>query len=60
MCLHSWVSDNFIDVQYDVLLEGVGLLRGELGSLPTGDLDDDVGRAIPHARTLLGPDSPSE
>lgn len=51
---HSWMSDNVIDVQYDLLLKDVGLLRGELGSLPTGDLNDDVEQAILQARTLLG------
>lgn len=49
----SWIGDNLIDVQYDLLLKDVGLLRGELGSLPTGDLDDDVEKAILRARELL-------
>lgn len=52
----SWTSDNFRDVQYDLLLEDLGLLRGELGSLPGADLDDEVERAILQARALLGPD----
>jgi putative dehydrogenase len=37
----SWMSDNLIDVQYDLLLKDVGLLRGELGSLPAADLNLD-------------------
>lgn len=53
----SWMSDNLIDVQYDLLLKDVGLLRGELGSLPTADLDDEVEQAILQARALLGSDS---
>jgi 3-hydroxyisobutyrate dehydrogenase-like beta-hydroxyacid dehydrogenase len=57
---HSWMSDNLIDVQYDLLLKDVGLLRGELGSLPTGDLTDDVEQAILQARALLGSDSANE
>jgi 3-hydroxyisobutyrate dehydrogenase-like beta-hydroxyacid dehydrogenase len=52
----SW-SDNLIDVQYDLLLKDVGLLRSELGSLPTEDLDDEVEEAIRQARALLRPDS---
>ena len=54
------MSDNRIDVQYDLLLKDVGLLRGELGTLPTGDLNDDVEQAIRRARTLLGTDSPNQ
>jgi len=54
----SWMSDNLIDVQYDLLLKDVGLLRGELGSLPTGDLNEDVEQAILQARTALGADTP--
>ncbi|MBB3082470.1 NAD(P)-dependent oxidoreductase [Geodermatophilus sabuli] len=50
----SWMSDNLIDVQYDLLLKDVGLLRGEIPSLPTGDLDDDVEQAVLRARELLG------
>ena len=30
----SWMSDNLVDVQYDLLLKDVGLLQGEIGSLP--------------------------
>ena len=52
----SWMSDNLVDVQYDLLLKDVGLLRGELGSLPTGDLNDEVEQAILQARALLGAD----
>ena len=52
----SWMSDNLVDVQYDLLLKDVGLLRGELGSLPTANLDDDVEQAILQARALLGAD----
>ena len=36
------MSDNFIDVQYDLLLKDVGRLRGEIGSLPAADLNDQV------------------
>lgn len=50
----SWMSDNLIDVQYDLLLKDVGLLHSELGSLPTIDLDQGVEEAILQARTLLG------
>ena len=53
----SWMSDNLIDVQYDLLLKDVGLLRGEIGSLPSGSLDDDVEQAILDARALLSPDA---
>jgi putative dehydrogenase len=53
----SWMSDNLIDVQYDLLLKDIGLLRGEIESLPPGGLDDDVERAILRARELLGTDS---
>ena len=56
----SWMSDNLVDVQYDLLLKDVGLLRGELGSLPTGDLNDDVEQAILQARALLGADPGNE
>jgi 3-hydroxyisobutyrate dehydrogenase-like beta-hydroxyacid dehydrogenase len=49
----SWMSDNLVDVQYDLLLKDVGLLRGELGALPTGDLSDDVEQVILQARALL-------
>lgn len=50
---HSWMSDNLPDVQYDLLLKDVGLLRGELGTLPTGDLNDEVEQAILQARARL-------
>lgn len=53
----SWMSDNLVDVQYDLLLKDVGLLRGELGSLPSGDLNDEVEQAILQARALLAGDS---
>lgn len=56
----SWMSDNFTDVQYDLLLKDVGLLRGEIGSLPATDLNDDVEQAILQARALLGSDSSNE
>ena len=56
----SWMSDNFIDVQYDLLLKDAGLLRGEIGSLPAADLDDDVEQAILHARALLSSASADE
>lgn len=52
----SWVSDHFADVQYDLLLKDVGLLRGEVGALPPVDLTDGVGDAIAHARALSSPD----
>lgn len=51
----SWMGDNLIDVQYDLLLKDVGLLHGELGSLPAADLSDDVEREILRARAVLGP-----
>ena len=51
------MSDNLIDVQYDLLLKDVGLLRGEIGSLPSGSLDDDVEQAILDARALLSTDT---
>ena len=35
-------------------LKDVGLLRGELGSLPAAGLNDEVERAILQARALLG------
>jgi putative dehydrogenase len=54
------MSDNFIDVQYDLLLKDVGLLRGEIGSLPAADLNDEVEQAILQARALLGSDSANE
>lgn len=42
----SWMSDNLLDVQYDLLLKDVGLLRSELGTLPTADLNEEVEQAI--------------
>jgi hypothetical protein len=42
----NWMSDNFIDVQYDLLRKDVGLLRDEIGSLPAADLNDEVEQAI--------------
>ena len=56
----SWMGDNFTDAQYDLLLKDVGLLRGEIGSLPVADLNDDVEQAILQARGLLGSDSVNE
>jgi L-threonate 2-dehydrogenase len=53
----SWMSDNLVDVQYDLLLKDVELLRAEIGSLPTGNLDDDVEQSILRARALLVADS---
>jgi len=53
----SWTSDNFIEVQYDLLFKDIGLLRGEIGSLPAGGPDDDVEQAILQARARLGTDS---
>jgi 3-hydroxyisobutyrate dehydrogenase/putative dehydrogenase len=50
----SWMSDNFIDVQYDLLLKDLALLRSEFGSLPAADLNDTVGQKILEARALLG------
>lgn len=55
----SWMSDNLIDVQYDLLLKDLDLLRGELGSLPSADLDEDVEQAILQARARLGAGSAS-
>ncbi|GED88941.1 hypothetical protein TNCT6_60260 [Streptomyces sp. 6-11-2] len=49
----SWMSDNFSEVQYDLLLKDVGLLRGEIGSLPATDLSGDVEQEILQARGLL-------
>ena len=54
------MSGNLIEVQYDLLLKDVGLLRGEIGSLPAVDLDDGVEQAILQARALLGSDSANE
>lgn len=50
----SWMSDNLIDVQYDLLLKDLDLLRAELGSLPAADLDEGVEQAILQARAQLG------
>ena len=49
----SWMSDNLVDVQYDLLLKDVGLLRGELGALPVLDLDEEVEESILRARRNL-------
>lgn len=49
----SWMSDNLIDIQYDLLLKDVGLLRSEIGSLPEGTPDDGAEEAILRARALL-------
>jgi L-threonate 2-dehydrogenase len=57
---HSWMSDNLRDVQYDLLLKDVGLLRGEIGALPAVELGDDMEQEILQARTLLGASSASE
>lgn len=56
----SWMSDNLIDVQYDLLLKDVGLIQGEIGSLPAVNLNGEVEQAILHARALLGSDSASK
>ncbi|WP_179278031.1 NAD-binding protein [Rhodococcus sp. 14-2470-1a] len=48
----SWMGDNIVDVQYDLLLEDVALLRGEVDSLPAGL--DDIEASILRARTILG------
>lgn len=56
----SWMGYNLTDVQYDLLLKDVGLLHGEIGSLPAADLDDGVEQAILQARALLGSDSSNE
>lgn len=50
----SWMSDNLIDVQYDLLLKDLDLFRGELGSLPAADLDEGGEQAILQARAQLG------
>ncbi len=44
------MSDNFIDVRYELLLKEVGLLRGELGSLLVAELDDEAEQTIMQAR----------
>ena len=49
----SWMSDNLVDVQYDLLLKDFGLLRGEIGDLPAADLDDGIEQTILQARALL-------
>jgi 3-hydroxyisobutyrate dehydrogenase-like beta-hydroxyacid dehydrogenase len=51
----SWVSDNFVDVPFDLLLKDVGLLRGEIGPLPAGSLSEGLAQEILDARTLLAP-----
>ncbi|MGV9867702.1 NAD(P)-dependent oxidoreductase [Rhodococcus koreensis] len=52
----SWMSDNFIDVQDDLLLKDVELLRSEIGALPTTDFDAAAAQSIQDARTLLARD----
>ena len=49
----SWMSDNLVDVQYDLLLKDVGLLIGEIGSLPAVDVTGEVEQDILQARALL-------
>jgi putative dehydrogenase len=49
----SWMSDNLVDVQYDLLLKDVGLLIGEIGSLPAADVTGEVEQDILQARALL-------
>ena len=50
----SWMSDNLVDVQYDLLLKDVGLLEDAIGSLPAADLDPGaVESEIEQARALL-------
>ena len=49
----SWMSDNLVDVQYDLLLKDVGLLRDELGELPVLDLAGNVEEQILTARKNL-------
>ncbi|MGZ4436424.1 MAG: NAD(P)-binding domain-containing protein [Nocardioides sp.] len=56
----SWMSDNLVDVQYDLLLKDVGLLLGEVGSLPAADLSDGVEKEILEARALLSADPASQ
>lgn len=53
----SWMSDNFSDVQYDLLIKDVRLLTGEVGSLPATDLEGDIEQEILRARALLDSDS---
>ena len=36
----SWMSDNLVDVQYDLLLKDVGLLRDDIGELPILNLGE--------------------
>ena len=47
------MSDNFLELQYDLLLKDAALRRGEIGSLPAVDIDDDVEQSILQARALL-------
>lgn len=56
----SWMGDNFADVQYDLLLKDVGLLRGEIDSLPSVDLGGDVEEEILRARAALAGDAEDE
>ncbi len=56
----SWMSNTFIDLQYDLLLEDAALLRGEIGSLPAVDIEDDVEQSILQARALLRSHSANE
>jgi 3-hydroxyisobutyrate dehydrogenase/putative dehydrogenase len=54
------MSNTFIDLQYDLLLEDAALLRGEIGSLPAVDIEDDVEQSILQARALLRSHSANE
>lgn len=56
----SWMSDHFTDVQHDLLLKDVGLLRTETGSLPVADLGGDVDEVIRQARAMLTSATPGE
>ena len=53
----SSVFETLQKLQYDLLLKDVELLRGELGSLPAVDLDDEVEQAVLQARGMLRSDS---
>lgn len=52
----SWMSNNLVDVQYDLLLKNVQLLRDDLGELPVLDLAEGVEQQILQARKHLESD----
>ena len=53
----SWMSDNLIDVQYDLLLKDVACSAAKSVHFPPQSLDDDVEKAILQARALLSTDA---